>query len=71
MNNEINNKSKGLNWIILFMALFINIRTFQITNIDDLPIIIQWVISFAVVSISYNAIDFAYNFVLRKIRKNN
>lgn len=71
MNNEINNKSKGLNWIILFMALFINIRSFQITNIDDLPIIIQWVISFAVVSISYNAIDFAYNFVLRKIRKNN
>lgn len=70
MNNQINNKSKGFNWIILFMALFINIRTFQVTNIDDLPLIIKWVISFAVVSISYNAIDFAYNFVRRKIRKN-
>lgn len=71
MNNKSNDKSKGTDMIIFFIAFFINGVIYQKLNLDNLPFIIKWAIAFVVVGISYKAMDFAYNFVIRKIKKNN
>lgn len=66
MRNQSNSKDKGTNWIILFIALFIEIRISSTINIDNLPFIFKFAIQFLVVIISYKCIDSVYNFIRRK-----
>lgn len=69
MSNKSN--SKGMNAIILFIAVLISNIIFSVISIYKLSTIAKLFISFIVIYLSYDVLEYAYNSFANKNRKNN
>ncbi len=71
MSNQSNKKGKGMNPIILFFALLINSVILLRVNTDNLPTIVKLIISFIIILLFYNGLEAIFNFIKRKVGKDN
>jgi hypothetical protein len=69
MSNKSN--SKGMNAIILFIAVLISNIIFSVISIYNLPTIAKLLISFIVIYLSYDVLEYAYYSFVNKNGKNS
>lgn len=69
MSNKSN--GKGINLIILFFAVLISNTILSIISIYKLPVISKLFISFIIIYLSYDVLEYAYNSFVNKNRKNS
>lgn len=62
---------KGMNSIILFFSMLISNIILSIISIYNLPTIAKLFISFIVISLSYDALEYAYNSFINRNGKNS